>query len=487
MIDRERAAEIRRLYFAEHWKKGTIATQLGVHHDVVERVLGPMGGTPAARPEVPWLLDPYAAFIEEILSRYPKLVSTRLYDMLVERGYTGSLRTVTRYVGQVRPRPTAEVFLRTERLPGEQSQVDWGHVGKLRVPGGERALWVFVIVLAFSRAIWAELVFDLSVHSVRRSLVRAAAHFGGVTRQWLFDNPKTIVLERQGDLVRYQPDLLALSAALHVQPRLCGVRKPHQKGGVERAIRYLKDRFFAARPLHSLEHGNAQLHRFLAEVAMKRRHTVQRERTVAEVFEEDERKYLLALPDPMPDVDLVAPVVVDKTATVRFDTNRYSVPAAQARGTLTLVASDTDVRLLDRDAVVAAHPRNWGRRQLVEDPQHRAGVLATKPGARPGKGRERLRVAVPRIDELLEHWLHEGRNLGSMIARTLKLLDLYGERVLGRAVDALLERGSHDLGALAVLCDQEHRPRRIALPLELGAHVPDRDVIPHDLGDYDHD
>lgn len=74
-----------------------------------------------------------------------------------------------------------------------------------------------------------------------------------------------------------------------------------------------------------------------------------------------------------------------------------------------------------------------------------------------------------------------------MIARTLKLLDLYGERVLGRAVDALLERGSHDLGALAVLCDQEHRPRRIALPLELGAHVPDRDVIPHDLGDYDHD
>lgn len=486
MIERERAAEIRRLYFAEHWKKGTIAAQLGVHHEVVERVLGPMGGAPKARHEVPSLLDPYTSFIDEVLARYPKLVSTRIYDMLVERGYTGSPRTVTRHVAQVRPRPSAEVFLRTERLPGEQSQIDWGHVGELRVPGGERALWVFVIVLAFSRAIWAELVLDLRVHSVLRSLVRASEYFGGATRQWLFDNPKTIVLERQGELVRYQPDLLALSAALHVQPRLCGVRKPHHKGGVERAIRYLKDRFFAARPLRSIEHGNAELHRFLAEVAMKRPHPVQRERTVADVFE-DERAQLLALPEPMPAIDLVTPVAVDKTATVRFDTNRYSVPAAHARRTLTLVASDTQVRVLDGTAVVATHARNWGRRQLVEEADHRADVLATKPGARPAKGRDRLRAAVPRIDELLEHWLHEGKNLGSMIARTLKLLDLYGERVLRRAVDALLERGSHDLGALAVLCDQEHRPQRVVLPLELGAHVPDRDVVPHDLGEYDHD
>ncbi|NJM56041.1 MAG: transposase family protein, partial [Verrucomicrobiae bacterium] len=146
-----------------------------------------------------------------------------------------------------------------ERLPGEQAQVDWGHVGKIPVPGGERALWVFVMVLAYSRAIFAELVLDLTVHSLLRSLVRATEFFGGVTRQWLFDNPKTIVLERQGDHVRYHPELLALTAAMHVQPRLCVVRKPHHKGGVERSIRYLKDRFFAARRIHSLEQGNSQL------------------------------------------------------------------------------------------------------------------------------------------------------------------------------------------------------------------------------------
>jgi hypothetical protein len=44
----------------------------------------------------------------------------------------------------------------------------------MKVPGGERALWVFVMVLAYSRAMWAELVFDLTIESLRRSLVRAA-------------------------------------------------------------------------------------------------------------------------------------------------------------------------------------------------------------------------------------------------------------------------------------------------------------------------
>ncbi|HVJ89628.1 MAG TPA: DDE-type integrase/transposase/recombinase [Labilithrix sp.] len=97
----------------------------------------------------------------------------------------------------------------TERLIGEQAQVDWAHVGKIKVPGGERALWVFVMVLAYSRAMWAELVFDLTSESLRRSLVRAAKFFEGITRQWLFDNPKIVVLERHGDAVRYHPSRYA--------------------------------------------------------------------------------------------------------------------------------------------------------------------------------------------------------------------------------------------------------------------------------------
>ena len=232
----DQAAQIRRLFFAEHWKVGTIVTQLGVHEDVVTRVIGPLGPISKKAPPRPSVVDPYKELIEETLKIYPRLTATRLYDMAVERGYTGSVETLRRYVAKVRPKPKSEAFIRVQRLPGEQSQIDWGHVGRIQVPGGERALWVFVMVLAFSRALFAELVLDLTVHSLLRSLVRASTYFGGVTRQWLFDNPKTVVLQRQGDLVRFQPDLLQLTSELHVQPPLCGVRKPHHKASSERSM-----------------------------------------------------------------------------------------------------------------------------------------------------------------------------------------------------------------------------------------------------------
>ncbi len=188
-------SEIRRLFFAEHWKVGTIARQLDVHHDVVRRVLGLLPPPEATEPRV-LRLDPYREFIAAQLEQYPRLRATRLFDMIRARGYAGSGITLRRLVRRIRPAPQAEVFLRLQPLPGEQAQVDWAHVGAIPVPGGERPLWVFLMVLAYSRALWAELVFELTADSLCRSLVRATTWMQGATRQWLFDNPKAVVLER---------------------------------------------------------------------------------------------------------------------------------------------------------------------------------------------------------------------------------------------------------------------------------------------------
>ncbi|MBP9172579.1 MAG: IS21 family transposase, partial [Kofleriaceae bacterium] len=237
-------AEVVRLHYVEHWRVGTIATQLALHPDVVKRVLG-LGVAKTPSQLKARMIDPYREFIDDTLPRYPKLLATRLYDMVRERGFTGGVRTLREHVALVRPRRRREVYLTTETLPGEQAQVDWAFVGKLPFPGGERQLWLFVMVLAHSRALWAECVLDLSVHSLCRSLVRASVALGGAPRQWLFDNPKTVVLERVGTAVRFHPTLLALCAAMRVEPRLCAVARPEDKGKVERAIRYLRDRFLA--------------------------------------------------------------------------------------------------------------------------------------------------------------------------------------------------------------------------------------------------
>jgi transposase len=485
-VSKATAAEIRRLYFAEHWKRGTIASQLGVHFDTVVRVLGsfgPKAGTP--RPDAR-VLEPYIPFVDETLARHPRLVATCIHDMLIERGYEGSLRTLRRYVRVARPAPRNEVFLRVETLPGEQAQVDWAHVGTLAVPGGRRPLWAFVMLLGYSRAMWAELVVDMGVDSLRRSLVRASTFFGGSPRKWLFDNAKTVVLERSGDAIRFHPALLDLAARMHVQPTLCAPRKPQEKGKVERAIRFLKERFFAARSFHSIAHGNAQLAHFFADVAHTRPHPRWPERPIADVFDE-ERPRLLALPTPPPETDSVAPISVDKSAFVRFDTNRYSVPARYARRTLTLIADDKSVRLLDGADEVALHDRSWGRHQTTELREHRAALIAEKKMARDLKGRDRLRVEIPEIEPLLERWVDAGRNLGSMVAFTITMLDAYGAAVLREVVADMLARGVHDKGAMAILCEQKRKRRdgRAPLVLQLGAHVVERDVIPHDLGGYD--
>jgi len=100
----ELEAEIVRLYYAEHWKVGTIATQLGAHVDQVRRVLG-LDEPRSASPPHPRIVDPYRPFIDEQLRRYPKLLATRLYDMVRARGFAGSVRTVREHVALVRPSP----------------------------------------------------------------------------------------------------------------------------------------------------------------------------------------------------------------------------------------------------------------------------------------------------------------------------------------------------------------------------------------------
>jgi hypothetical protein len=182
---------------------------------------------------------------------------------------------------------------------------------------------------------WAEFVFDLSVHSLRRGRASAAAFFGGCTRQWLFDNPKTVVLERHGEAIRFHPRLLELSGHYCVSLRVCAVRKANQKGRVERVIRYLRERFLAGRVIRGIEPGNRELLAFIDEVAHPRPHPTIPGRTVGDCLAEEKAR-LLPLPDKPAITDLVEPIRLDRTAFAHFDTNLYSAPHHYHDQTLTV-------------------------------------------------------------------------------------------------------------------------------------------------------
>jgi len=196
MISPETRAQIRRYFYAEHWKIGTIARQLDLHPDTVRNAIET--GRVAAQSVRPSKLDPYLGFLREVLSQHPTLRATRIYQMARERGYTGSVVQLRRAVARLRPQ-IREPFLRLETFPGEQGQVDWAHFGHVQVGRARRALSCFVMTLSYSRALYLEFFFDQTTENFLRGHVHAFEAWGGAPRVVLPDfvpGHKIIVLWR---------------------------------------------------------------------------------------------------------------------------------------------------------------------------------------------------------------------------------------------------------------------------------------------------
>ena len=131
----------------------TIASQLGVHHYTVERVLSEAGVEhDRQRPRRASKLDPYLALITEALERFPHPDRRTVVRHGQGAGLHGrTTRPLFRHrIAQLRPRRPREAYLRLRTLPGEQAQVDWAHLGKLTIGRVERPLMAFVLVLSYS-------------------------------------------------------------------------------------------------------------------------------------------------------------------------------------------------------------------------------------------------------------------------------------------------------------------------------------------------
>jgi transposase len=488
-IPKDKEREILRLFHAEKWRPGTIATHVGVHHTTVDRVLGDGGAPRTVRPCRASLADPFVPFIVETLERYPTLTASRLFEMVRQRGYPGSSDGhFRRIVAQHRPRRPAEAYLRLRTLPGEQAQVDWGHFGHLVIGRARRPLVAFVMVLSYSRRIFLRFFNDQRMASFLLGHIEAFEAFGGVPRVLLYDNLKSAVLERRGDAIRFHPTLDELAGHYRFQPRPVAPYRGNEKGRVERAIRYVRSSFFAARAFEDVADLNAQADAWCAGLASDRpcpeEHTV----TVRDAFAH-ERPLLLPLPGDRFAAEDVVEVHVGKTPYVRYDLNDYSVPHTAVRRTLTVRATRERVRILDGAVVLAEHARSYDRERQIEDPAHVAALVSHKRASRADRATDRLQHALPRSTQLLVAAAEHGRNLGSVTAQLIRLLDAYGPDELDAAIAEALERGvPHPQAVRQCL---ERRRQEKGLPPPVALRLPDdprlRDVVvrPHALESYD--
>jgi hypothetical protein len=257
------------------------------------------------------------------------------------------------------------------------------------------------------------------------------AFFGGTTRQWLFDNPKIVVLERHGDAARFHPLLLDLGQR-HARP-IAPVRpyRGNEKGRVERKIRFLRDRFLAGRDIHSIEQGNRELLAFIDTIAHQQHHPNFPNAPSPTAWSRKSSD-CFRCPIPMPATDLVSRWLIDKTAFARFDTNLYSVPPDHVERTLTLVADDRTSDSRRRQPWSPSIPALWGQRQKDRVSRTSRRDHSAQKRAAPSTGATVCAPPLPTSMSLSSAGSRPAATSGSMTAQTTKLLDLYGHDVFAK-------------------------------------------------------
>jgi transposase len=487
MIESELQAEILRLYHAEKWKLGTIANHLGIHHSAVTRVVE-QEGKPAKTAKRRRMIDPFIPFILDTLRKYPRLTGTRLYEMVKERGYPGKPSQFRALLAELRPARSAEAYLKLNALPGEQSQIDWAHFGRIQIGRASRTLMAFVLVFAYSRAIFLRFFFSQNLSNFLHGHQLTFQWAGGVTRICLYDNLKSVVLERIGRAIRFNPLFLQFAGHFRFEPRPVAVARGNEKGRVERAIRFVRTSFFAGRKFKNIDDLNHQALAWCENRAMERPWPEDTRHSVAEAFLA-EKKRLLPLPDnPFP-CDERIEVSVGKYPYARFDLNDYSVPHNLARKTVFVVASLHTVRVLASNEVVARHPRSYDRGQRIEDPRHIEALVQKKAQAGRHSRTHTLSQTVPSATKLLEKISERGLPLGRTTKELLELERTYGQEALEGAIQEALRAETPHTEAVRHILERNRsesgKPPARPLPLPDDPRVRDLDIKPHDLQSYD--
>ena len=253
-----------RHYLAQGLTKAVIAERLGINRRTINRWISkgdldrdvdatvPRYGP---RPAVPTKLDPFKPIIETRLKALPELSAVRLLEEIRAAGYTGGYTQLKEYVRKIRPRET-EAVVRFETPPGHQAQVDFAD---FRLPWGKR--YALLVVLGYSRLLWLRFFARKDMATLLAGLEQAFAFFGGVPRELLFDQMRSVITKDDrldGRRLVHNAEFLRFSAHWSFTPRACRPYRAKTKGKVERPVSYVRGNFFYGREFLNDHDLNAQ-------------------------------------------------------------------------------------------------------------------------------------------------------------------------------------------------------------------------------------
>ncbi len=336
-------------------------------HMAQRRVSRMISGVHVVRSPKPTVIEPYARLIAEWYQEHPSLLAQQVYARLKSYGYTGAYSMVTVHTRKYRRKNKKPVFHELTFLPGEEAQVDWM---QWRLPEGQ--VYGFVFLLAWSRYLYVRFYPRCTMEFFLAGHIEAFRETSGIPRKCRYDNLTSVVIKRTPEL-KLNAQFMDFCRHYGFGIHPCTVRRPNEKGRVERVIRDIKDHLRVT-PCETITELNKHVSLWRQE-RNKRIHRTT-ERPPAEMLPEEKLTALPQIPYQPRRGGIF--VVVGKTGFVSFETNRYSAPAPP-ESTLELMAYPEHIELHYQNKKIATHKRSFERSQKIENPLHRERLLSITP------------------------------------------------------------------------------------------------------------
>ncbi len=358
--------QLREMY-QKGMSKSQIARELGLDRKTVRKYLQQPPQGYRKRSQRAMKVDPYRGYLRE---RWEQGVhnAQKLCGEIRKRGYAGGGTQVRRLLAGWRKEQVERAYVRFESEPGQQSQLDWAHFGNWLA----HRLYAFALTLGYSRMRYVEFTHRQDIETLMTCLVHAFHYLGGVSEVMLTDNMKTVVLERSGEQVRWNPRLLDFASYYGFVPRACWPYRPQTKGKIERTIGFLRGNFWSGVSFTSLADLNQQAWAWM-EAVNRQPHATTREAPYDRLARENLRS-IAGHPDY--DTSYVAYREVAKDCLLSYRANRYSVPH-QYVGKRVVVKEPVDglrIQVCYQEQTIAEHPLCGGRGEMVIDPEHYRGL-----------------------------------------------------------------------------------------------------------------
>ncbi len=378
-------------------------------------------------------LDPHKATIRRWLEAHRYSAQQVFQRLREEEGFSGGISIVKDYVRQVRP-PRVPAFLTLAFGPGECAQVDWGCWDAVAVGETRRRLSLFVMVLCYSRLLYVEFTLSQTMEQFLACHQNAFAFFGNrVPEKVMVDNLKSAVLRRiTGEAPVFNPRYLDFARQCGFRIVACNKGKGNEKGRVESAVGYVKKNFLNGLDIPDFSAVNPAARAWMDAIANVRVHGETHQRPLDRFAEE--QGALHAGPDQPYDVANVVAVRASPSFRIRWDTNRYSVPAEYTGRLLTLKVYPDRLCVYDGETLIARHVRCWDRHRDFELPDHPKALLEQRRGARQQKLLGRFLALSPQAQAYYKALAERRLNPAHHVQKIVALSEIYGVDATARAM-----------------------------------------------------